>query len=54
MKKYICALCGYVYDPEHGDPDEGIAPGTAFENLPDSWTCPICAASKDDFSIKDN
>ncbi|BHH82188.1 rubredoxin [Desulforhopalus sp. 52FAK] len=50
MDKYICALCGYVYDPALGDPDEGIDPGTAFEDLPDSWTCPVCGASKEDFS----
>lgn len=54
MKKYICDLCGYVYDPERGDPDEGVAPGTDFADLPDTWTCPICGASKDDFSIMDS
>ena len=50
MDKYICALCGYVYDPSLGDPDEGIAPGTAFEDLPETWTCPVCGASKEEFS----
>lgn len=50
MDKYICALCGYVYDPALGDPDEGITPGTAFEDLPETWTCPVCGASKEDFS----
>ncbi|TKB10872.1 rubredoxin [Desulforhopalus sp. IMCC35007] len=54
MKKYVCALCGYVYDPALGEPDDGIAPGTAFEDLPDTWTCPVCGASKDEFSKKDN
>jgi flavin reductase (DIM6/NTAB) family NADH-FMN oxidoreductase RutF/rubredoxin len=49
MKKYECTVCGYVYDPEEGDPDSGIAPGTAFEDLPDDWVCPICGASKEDF-----
>jgi rubredoxin len=49
MKKYKCSVCGYVYDPSKGDPDNGIAPGTAFENLPDSWTCPVCGATKDMF-----
>jgi len=49
MKKYECTVCGYVYDPAEGDPDSGIAPGTAFEDLPDDWVCPICGASKDDF-----
>ena len=49
MKKYECSVCGYVYDPTEGDPENGIAPGTAFEDLPDDWVCPICAASKEDF-----
>ena len=49
MDKYVCGVCGYVYDPENGDPDNGVAPGTAFKDLPDDWECPICGASKDDF-----
>lgn len=49
MKKYVCSVCGYVYDPEIGDPDSGIKPGTAFEALPDDWRCPICGAEKKDF-----
>ena len=49
MKKYVCDLCGYVYDPEIGDADNGIAPGTAWENVPDSWVCPVCGLSKDAF-----
>jgi len=49
MDKYVCGVCGYVYDPEEGDPDNGIEPGTAFEDLPDDWTCPVCGASKDQF-----
>lgn len=49
MKKYVCSVCGYVYDPEIGDPDSGIKPGTAFEDLPDDWKCPICGAEKKDF-----
>lgn len=49
MKKYKCSVCGYVYDPAQGDPDNGVAAGTAFENLPDSWVCPICGATKDMF-----
>jgi len=49
LKKYRCILCGYVYDPEKGDPDSGIAPGTPFEALPDDWTCPMYGASKQDF-----
>ena len=48
--KYICDACGYVYDPAVGDPDNGIAPGTNFEDLPDSWTCPMCGVGKDMFS----
>jgi flavin reductase (DIM6/NTAB) family NADH-FMN oxidoreductase RutF len=50
MEKYVCDVCGYVYDPEHGDPDNGIKPGTSFEDLPDNWTCPICGAPKSEFS----
>lgn len=46
--KYVCP-CGYEYDPEIGDPDNGIAPGTAFEDLPDDWTCPTCGLGKDMF-----
>ncbi|MBM4453332.1 MAG: High molecular weight rubredoxin [Chloroflexi bacterium] len=49
MDKYECTVCGYVYDPELGDPDGGIKPGTPFEKLPDNWTCPVCGASKDQF-----
>lgn len=49
MVKYVCIPCGYIYDPEQGDPDGGIAPGTAFENIPDNWECPICGVSKDEF-----
>jgi len=49
MKKYKCLLCEYIYDPEKGDPDGGIEPGTAFEDLPDDWVCPVCGASKEEF-----
>jgi rubredoxin len=49
MKKWTCVICGYEYDPAQGDPGNGIAPDTAFENLPDSWVCPICGAGKDQF-----
>jgi rubredoxin len=49
MDKYVCNVCGYVYDPEVGDPDNGVAPGTAFEDVPDDWTCPVCGAGKSDF-----
>ena len=49
MKKYVCEVCGYVYDPAVGDPDNGVAPGTAFEDLPDDWVCPLCSVGKDQF-----
>jgi len=49
MKKYRCKVCGYIYDPEKGDPDSGIAPGTPFEEIPDDWVCPVCGASKEEF-----
>jgi rubredoxin len=49
MEKYICTVCGYTYDPEKGDPDNGIKPGTKFEDLPDNWVCPVCGAAKDAF-----
>jgi rubredoxin len=49
MDRYVCTICGYVYDPEQGDPDNGVEPGTKFEDLPDDWECPVCGASKDDF-----
>ena len=53
MKKYLCEPCGYVYDPEIGDPDGGIAPGTAFEDIPDDWVCPICGLGKDVFIVEE-
>jgi flavin reductase (DIM6/NTAB) family NADH-FMN oxidoreductase RutF/rubredoxin len=49
MDSYVCTVCGYVYDPANGDPDHDIKPGTAFENLPQDWVCPICGAEKDAF-----
>ena len=49
MSKYVCSVCGYEYDPEEGDPDNGIEPGTAFEDLPEDWCCPVCGAEKSDF-----
>ncbi len=51
MKKYICDVCGWIYDPEVGDPDSGIAPGTKFEDIPADWECPECGVGKDDFSV---
>lgn len=50
MKNYECQVCGYIYDPVNGDPENNIAPGTAFEDLPDDWICPMCGAEKEDFS----
>ncbi len=49
MDKYICQICGYIYDPAKGDPDSGVASGTSFQDLPEDWVCPICGASKSDF-----
>lgn len=48
--KYVCELCGWVYDEELGDPDNGIAPGTKFEDLPEDFECPLCGAGKDQFT----
>jgi len=53
MKKYECTMCGYVYDPALGDPENGIKAGTSFESLPEDWVCPLCGASKADFVPKD-
>jgi rubredoxin len=51
MEQYICTNCGYIYDPEQGDETQGIPAGTAFEDLPEGWTCPICYVSKDQFDL---
>ena len=53
MKKYVCNICGYEYDPAAGDPECRIAPGTAFEDIPADWVCPVCGVGKDDFSPLD-
>ncbi len=50
MDRYVCDVCGYVYDPDVGDPDNGIAPGTNFDDLPDNWVCPVCGAGKEAFN----
>ena len=50
MKKYICDVCGYIYDEAVGEPDNGIAPGTKFEDLPEDYACPLCAVGKEDFN----
>jgi rubredoxin len=52
MDKYVCTVCGYVYDPAAGDPDNGVEPGTKWEDVPEDWVCPLCGASKDAFEIQ--
>jgi rubredoxin len=49
MDKYVCSVCGYVYDPAKGDPEQGVKPGTTFADLPADWCCPVCGATKDQF-----
>jgi len=49
MQKYVCTVCGYIYDPALGDPDNGVPAGTPFEQLPRNWVCPICGAARDAF-----
>jgi rubredoxin len=49
MQQWICESCGFIYDPAEGDPDGGIPPNTAFEDIPDTWFCPVCGARKRDF-----
>ena len=53
MKKYVCDICGYVYDPAEGDPDNGVAAGTSFDDLADDWVCPVCGVGTDSFSPAD-
>lgn len=50
MVRYQCQICGHIYDPDKGDPERGIAPGKAFEELPEDWTCPECGAAKDQYA----
>jgi rubredoxin len=52
-KRYRCMICNHIYDPREGDPEGGIAPGTAFEDIPDAWVCPECGATKSDFEAMD-
>jgi len=49
MTKYKCIVCEWIYDPEIGDPDGGIAPGTSFQDIPEDWVCPLCGVGKDEF-----
>jgi len=51
MEKHICDVCGYTYDPASGDPDNGVQPGTAFEDVSGDWVCPLCGVGKDSFSL---
>ena len=53
MRKWVCDACGWVYDPAAGDPEGDVAPGTAFEDIPDDWVCPECGADKSQFSPQD-
>lgn len=50
MDKYVCNVCGYVYDPAEGDPENGVSPGTSFEQVSDEWVCPVCGAPKSEFT----
>ena len=49
MRRFLCDVCGHIYDEEKGDPESGIAPGTRWEDVPDDWICPECGATKDAF-----
>lgn len=51
--KYVCVVCGFVYEPAIGDPDCGVDPGTAFEDVPSDWTCPLCGVTKDQFELEE-
>ncbi len=53
MEKYVCVVCGYVYDPATGDPDNGVAPGTAWADVPEEWVCPLCGVGKDQFEVEE-
>lgn len=53
MKSYVCIVCGYVYDPAEGDPDNGVAAGTSFDDIPESWVCPLCGVGKDQFEVQE-
>jgi rubredoxin len=53
VERYVCTVCGYVYDPEEGDPENGVEPGTSFDDLADDWVCPECGVGKEDFEPED-
>ena len=50
MVKYVCEICGYVYDPAVGDPEHGVAAGTMWQDVPEGWLCPVCGVGKDQFT----
>jgi rubredoxin len=52
MKSYVCTVCGYTYDPSVGDPDQGVAPGTQWEDVPEGYVCPVCGVGKDMFEAE--
>lgn len=52
MKQYVCSVCGYIYDEAAGIPDDGIAPGTLWDQLPEDWVCPLCGAAKSEFELQ--
>jgi rubredoxin len=54
MKIYVCELCGYEYKEKNGDPDNGVAPETDFEDIPEDWVCPLCGAGKEDFELTES
>ncbi|MBR6102970.1 MAG: rubredoxin [Ruminococcus sp.] len=51
--KYVCSICGYIYDPEAGEPDSGVAPGTAWDDVPEDFVCPLCGVGKDQFEAQE-
>ena len=53
MKKYVCVVCGYIYDPEVGEEGAGVAPGTAWEDVPEDFVCPLCGVGKDQFEVSE-
>lgn len=53
MDSWVCLVCGYVYDPEEGDPDNGVPAGTSWDNVPEDWVCPLCGVGKDQFEKED-
>ncbi len=54
MKKYVCVVCGYIYDPEVGEEGAGVAAGTAWEDVPEDFLCPLCGVGKDQFEVSED